>query len=319
MATQVITVGPVERFALRFSRILSGGSFAMFALFVLVFYETFVLVMTFAPINGGAMGGFLEEFRIRCFQYEPKTGWMQWSSVATMVAEPLPLAGIIYFIWRAQIRQLWQTRRRAVIPLAGAALLLVGLLGAGLAGVGNPEPPQKELPFPADTLRSALPMPAFKLMNQDGQTVSLADFKGRVTLVTAVYATCTTTCPMMLKGIRTVLDQLTPAERARLSVVAFSLSPETDTKELRTMITKAYNFDSAQFNFLNGDPAEINVLLSQLNIGRTRDEKTGEIVHSNLFILLDRDGRIAYRLSLSQRESSWLITAVRTLLAEKAP
>ena len=124
---------------------------------------------------------------------------------------------------------------------------------------------------------------------------------------------------MMLKGIRTVLDQLTPAERARLSVVAFSLSPETDTKELRTMITKAYNFDSAQFNFLNGDPAEINVLLSQLNIGRTRDEKTGEIVHSNLFILLDRDGRIAYRLSLSQRESSWLITAVRTLLAEKAP
>ena len=38
-----------------------------------------------------------------------------------------------------------------------------------------------------------------------------------------------------------------------------------------------------------------------------------------MFILLDREGRIAYRLSLSQRESSWLITAVRTLLAEKSP
>ncbi len=319
MTSQAITVGPVERFALRFSRILSGGSFATFALCVLVFYETFVMIMTFAPIGSGAMGGFLEEFRIRCFQYEPKTGWMQWTSVATMIAEPLPLAGIIYFIWRAQIRELWQTRRRAVIPLAGGALLLVGLLGAGLAGVGNPEPPQKELPFPADTLRSALPMPAFKLTNQDGQTVTLADFKGRVTLVTAVYATCTTTCPMMLKGIRTVLDELTPAERAKLSVVAFSLSPETDTKELRTMITQAYHFDSAQFNFLNGQPDEMNALLNQLNIARTRDPKTGELVHSAMFILLDREGRIAYRLSLSQRESSWLITAVRTLLVEKSP
>jgi len=319
MAIQTIQAGPVERFALRFSRILSGGSFALFALFVLVFYETFVIAMTFAPIGSGAMGGFLEEFRIRCFQYEPRTGWMQWSSVATMVAEPLPLAGIIYFIWRAQIREVWRVRRRAVIPLAGAALLLVSLLGAGLAGVGNPEPPQKALPFPADTLRSALPMPAFKLTNQDGQTVTLADLQGRVTLVTAVYATCTTTCPMMLKGIRTVLDQLTPAERANLSVVAFSLSPETDTVELRNMITRAYHFDSAQFNFLNGRPDEINPLLNQLNIARTRDPKTGELVHSAMFILLDRKGRIAYRLSLSKRESPWLMAAVRTLLTEKTP
>ena len=69
---------------------------------------------------------------------------------------------------------------------------------------------------------------------------------------------------MMLKGIRTVLDELTPAERAKLSVVAFSLSPETDTKELRTMITQAYHFDSAQFNFLNGQPEAARIILRDL-------------------------------------------------------
>jgi cytochrome oxidase Cu insertion factor (SCO1/SenC/PrrC family) len=58
-------------------------------------------------------------------------------------------------------------------------------------------------------------------------------------------------------------------------------------------------------------------LLYQLNIARTRDEKTGELVHSALFILLDREGRIAYRLSLSQRERSWLTSAARVLLREK--
>ncbi len=317
MTTQTLTPSPLERLVLRFSRMLSGGGFAMFVLFVLCFYEAFVIIMTFAPINGGALGGFLEEFRIRCFQYQPKTGWMKWSSVAVMVAEPVPLLGIVFFIWRAQIRELWQIRRRAVIPIASAALLLVGILGAGLAGLGRAEPVQREFPFPADRLRSALPMPAFNFTNQDGQPVTLADFKGRVTLVTAVYSTCTTTCPMMLKKIREVLDQLTPAERAELAVVAFSLSPEVDTRELRTMITKSYGFHTAQFHFVNGLPSEMNVLLEKLNIGRMRDEKTGELVHSNLFILLDHEGRIAYRLSLSQREQSWLVSAVRTLLAEK--
>ena len=317
MTTQALTPGRFERAVLRFSRMLSGGSFATFALCVLLFYEVFVIVMTFAPINGGALGGFLEEFRIRCFQLEPKTGWMKWSSVAVMLGEPLPLVGIIFFIWRAPIRELWLTNRRAVFPIAAVALVMVGLLGAGLAGLGRAEPVQRELPFPADRLRSELPMPAFKLTNQEGLPVTPADFKGRVTLVTAVFSTCTKTCPMMLKKIRDVLDQLTPAERADLSVVAISLSPEADTRELRTMITKAYGFDPTQFHFVNGAPAEMNALLDQLNIGRVRDEQTGELIHSNLFILLDRDGRIAYRLSLSQREQSWLTAAVRALQAEK--
>ena len=158
----------------------------MFALWVLFFYEVFVAIMTLAPINGGALGGFLEEFRIRCFQYEPKTGWMKWSSVAMMAAEPLPLMGIVFLVWRTQIRELWQTRRRAVIPIAVVALLLVSLLGAGLAGLGRAETLQPELPFPADRLRSALPMPTFHLNTQDGQPVTLADFRGRITLVSAV-------------------------------------------------------------------------------------------------------------------------------------
>ena len=62
----------------------------------------------------------------------------------------------------------------------------------------------------------------------------------------------------------------------------------------------------------------MNALLDRLNVARTRDEKSGQIMHSNLFFLLDREGRIAYRLSLSQHEASWLISALRVLLAEKA-
>ena len=72
------------------------------------------------------------------------------------------------------------------------------------------------------------------------------------------------------------------------------------------------------FQFVSGVPAEVKALLDKLNVARTRDDKTGQIMHSNLFFLLDREGRIVYRLSLSQNEQSWLISALRALLSEKA-
>jgi cytochrome oxidase Cu insertion factor (SCO1/SenC/PrrC family) len=64
-------------------------------------------------------------------------------------------------------------------------------------------------------------------------------------------------------------------------------------------------------------PAEVNALLDKLNVARMRDEETGQIMHSNLFFLVDRQGRIAYSLSLSQTEQSWLSSALRVLLQEK--
>jgi cytochrome oxidase Cu insertion factor (SCO1/SenC/PrrC family) len=115
-----------------------------------------------------------------------------------------------------------------------------------------------------------------------------------------------------------VIDQLTPAERDDLAVVAFSLNPEADTRELRKMISRIYSMDSPQFHFVNGVPGEVNALLDRLNVARTRDEETGQIMHSNLFFLLDREGSIAYRLSLSDNEQPWLIEALRVLLLEKA-
>lgn len=316
-ANTITTPGFAERSVLQFSRFLSGGKFALFVLWVLFFYEVFVAVMTFAPRGGGATGAFLEDFRIRCFQYNSQTGGMEWSSVFVMFAEPLPLAAIVAFIWWAQIRDLWRNGRSSVIPLGVSALLLVGLIGGGLMGVSQAQAKTATI-FPAARLRSSLPMPAFQLKDQDGQVITPADLKGQVTMVTAVYSTCTTACPMMLKNIRSVLDQLTPAERKELSMVAFSLNPEADTQELRSMIAQAYGFDNERFHFVNGATAEMNTLLDQLGVSRTRDAKTGELVHSSLLLLLDREGRIAYRLSMSESEKPWHISAVRTLLAEPA-
>lgn len=307
-------------FGVRLAEFLSSGRFAAFALFVLLFYTGFIALMAFSPPVGGAWAAYVEEFRLRCFQLDPGSGVMKTSAIVLMLTEPLPLAALFFFLWRRPLGVLWRERRRALVPPAGAALLLVGLIAISLLGFGPvrvavvPE----ELPFPADRLRSALPVPEFALVNQDGETIRLADFHGRVVLLTAVYATCTTTCPMLLGNIREVLTGLEPAEREQLAVVAFSLNPEADTRELRAATARIYGLAGTPFHFVNGLPAEVNDVLDELNVTRVRDEATGQIMHSNLFFLIDREGRIAYRLSLSQREQSWLQAALQVLLAEKA-
>ena len=299
------------------SRFLAGGKFAAFCLFALVFYQVFVAVMAFSPpVSSGLWADFIEDFRIRCFRGDPASGWMDMSSVWIMVSEPFALEAILLLFWWRPLRELWTSRRRAFLSTGSAAVILVAAIAISLLGLGRARPGNAAFAFPAERIRTALPMPSFALVDQNDVEITPEKLKGRVVLVTAVYASCTTACPMMLSNIRKALNELPAEDRAELVVVAISLNPEIDTRPVREMISRSYNFES-KFHFLNGDPAQVNALLADLGVSRTRDEKTGEIVHSSLFMLLDRQGRIAYRLSASAAEQSWYASAVRGLVAEK--
>lgn len=306
-----------ERWVQRTTKFLSGGSFPAFSISALFFYQVFVGWMAFSPVGEGALSEFMEDFRLRCFRFSE--GGLELSSVWVMVSEPLPLQLIFLFLWRAPLRDLWRTRRGALLPAASSALVLVLAIAGSLLGIGRSQARPAELPFPAERLRTSLPMPMFTMLNQDDERITPESLRGKVVLVTAVYASCTTTCPMMLTKIRKVIDELGETERNELAVVAFTLNPEVDSRELRKMISRIYSMDSPRFHFVNGVPSEVNALLDRLDVARTRDEASGQIMHSNLFFLLDRNGKIAYRLSLSQNEQPWLTEALRVLIREKAP
>jgi protein SCO1/2 len=313
-----VALGPLERWVGQTAAFFQRGGFAAFALSLLASYQAFVLVMAFLPATGTAWGPYAEEFRIRCFKYDGSTGAIEWSLVWFMVSEPLLLEGIILFVWRNSLQSLWRDRRRAILPLVSAGLAMFAVIAACLFKVGNAEGGQLELPFPGERIRTQLPTPPFAFVNQDGKTISLDDCRGKVVLVTAVYSSCTTACPMTLLQIRRLLDQLTPAERAELVVIALSLNPQQDTRELRAQTVKTYGFSAPQFHFVNGAASEVDDVLDRLQITRTRDQATGQIEHSTLFFCIDRRGRIAYRLSLNQRYQSWLAEALRLLIREKS-
>lgn len=300
----------------RLRSFVTGGQFALFVVAVFVFYEAFVLAMAFVPAGNTVLGSFAEEFRVRCFNYDPNAGAVNWGLVGLMTTEPFFLQLLVFFVWRRQLRELgW---RRWPAPVSAAAFVAATVIFLCLVQFRTPPRTADSLPFPGDRIRTQLPLPDFNLRDQDDQPVSPASLRGRPVLLTTIYSGCTTACPLMLTQIRKVLNDLSPAERARLSVVAVSLNPETDTRELREMTARTYSFNAPEFHFVSGSGTDVNRFLDALQIVRTR-RPDGQMDHSTIFFCLDRDGRIAYRLSAGEKHHQWLLGALRSLLAEATP
>src|SRR5690606_10469296 len=131
------------------------------------------------------------------------------------------------------------------------------------------------LPFPGERIRTQLAPPAFQVHDQTGRAFSLADARGRVVLITGIYAMCSSACPEILAEIRSLLAELPPENRARLSVVAFSLNPEYETTGLMTAYAAGHGMTYPGFRYVNGDPAQMHDLLTRLQFAPTRNPRTG--------------------------------------------
>jgi protein SCO1/2 len=296
--------------------LLIGAAFPAFALSLLVCWEVFLIAMVLAPSSANGLGAFAEDFRIWCFGYDPATGSIDFAYVMAMIVPQLMIGAFIAYIWWEPLREFSRQPRIIARYLGAAALLVVGsatgfALSAGRAPTG-------ELPFPAEALRTAYEAPQFELTNQLGKAVSLADFQGNVVILTAVYASCPHTCPVILNQTRAAIAELSPEEREGLRVIAVTMDPESDSPDVLRELAKNHGMQSPLYHLVTGNPVDVERLLDRMEIARQRDSETGVISHANLFLLVDREGRVAYRFGLGERQQRWLVSALRVLLREKA-
>jgi len=70
-------------------------------------------------------------------------------------------------------------------------------------------------------------------------------------------------------------------------VLALSLNPEYDTRELMAAVAAGYGFIHPEFRYLNGAPAAMHEVLERLQFARVKNPQTGVIEHANLLLLID--------------------------------
>jgi protein SCO1/2 len=202
------------------------------------------------------------------------------------------------------------------VPLILLGVGCAGLLLAVFAAVML----YLQLPRPlAGTDLAGTPAPPFTLTDQDGQQVSLAQFRGKPVALTFLYTHCPDACPLIADELRQATDQL-GADKARVAVLAVSTDPRHDDRVSAVSFTQTHGLQG-RWHYLLGSPEQLAPVWRDYYIGVTPGSDMGsalgdnEITHSEAVYLIDKAGRERALMGLpfSARD---LASNLRRLLAE---
>jgi protein SCO1 len=291
--------------------------FPSFMLVTLALSWAAVMFMAFVPVSDSAWGAFAEDFKVWCFGYDPETGSIQWIYVFMFTINPLILALVIMFVWIEPLKEVFASPG-IITRHALMAVMLVAAVSASFLLMFE-VPGEEEFEFRADALRIALTPPDFTLINQHEETVTLSDFRDRVVVITSVYASCADTCPVILDQARNVLRDLSDEEREEVVLMAITMQPEKDTPDLLRQIARFYRLEDYNAHLLTGDVDYVNNILDRFNVARYERDGSADMDHANLFIIIDKGGKIAYRFTIGERQKDWMTQALRVLVDERAP
>lgn len=234
--------------------------------------------------------------RYVCFGVR-ETGLPDTAGWVGLIGQPLGmLAALLAGWWRGIPALAARVRRsaaaRGVCVALCALLVLAGTAAAHRIGdlAAAPAPfDAREPGLPPRIDRSAPPL---ALVDQHGTQRTLADFRGRVVLLTFAYAHCATVCPVLVRDAlgaqATLRDEKSDGGPA---VLVVTLDPWRDTPARLPHIARAWDMPSDAY-LLGGGVAQVEAVLDAWSVPRTRDPSTGEITHASIVYVLDERGRI---------------------------
>ncbi len=138
------------------------------------------------------------------------------------------------------------------------------------------------------------PLPAFHLLSERGEEVSLETLRGRPLVVAALFTTCSGPCPVIARSLRRLQDELRDTD---VLLVAVSVDPERDTPQVLARYALACGADSERWIFLTGEESEVHRLVREgfwLAVQRAdpADAVVGDpVTHDTRLLAVDRDGK----------------------------
>ncbi len=143
-------------------------------------------------------------------------------------------------------------------------------------------------------------VPDFALLNQSGKTIHLAQYRGRVLLVTFIYTRCPLAdyCPRMSRNFAAVDKSLAgdPKLYARTHLLSISFDPKYDTPAVLRSYGGAYtgNYTNEKFehwDFAAPQQNDLAKVLDFFDVAAT-PEQDKTVTHSLSTIAIGADGKV---------------------------
>lgn len=170
----------------------------------------------------------------------------------------------------------------------------------------------------SDTLNGFHAIPPFNLTNQEGRTITEADFEGKIYVADFFFTTCPGICPKMTENMTLVQDAF--LEDDEVLILSHSVTPEYDSAEVLQEYAKAKGVINDKWHLVTGDRAQIYDLGRQFyfveeDLGR--EKGPDDFLHTENFVLIDQHRHIrGIYNGLKKASVNQLIADIKTLEKE---
>ena len=135
---------------------------------------------------------------------------------------------------------------------------------------------------------------AGKWQNQQGDTLQLSSFQGKIPVVAMVFTHCAYACGRIVGDLKNIEKQVPADKRKEVVFVLVSFDSERDKPEKLKAFAEKMELDD-RWILLHGDAETVRELSMLLNVKYKR-QPNGDYAHTNKVTLLDTRGLIAARL-----------------------
>jgi protein SCO1/2/putative membrane protein len=172
-----------------------------------------------------------------------------------------------------------------------------------------------------DTLRRPLgPVPAFRLTDQNGNTVTQEHLAGKVCVVSFFFTCCTSVCPTTQAAMARLQEQF--AGNPDVLLISITVDPDRDNQDALKVYAWSRAADPKQWLFLRGSEKEVYDLVRKgfyQAAGPNPTPKAGfEILHTPNLMVIDHRGIIrGYASGVEPDEVERLRVVVKHLVQAK--
>jgi protein SCO1/2 len=192
--------------------------------------------------------------------------------------------------------------RFSAILTAVALAGLLALAAGGAAGKGA-------------SLPRIGPAPEFTLTTQDGDRLSLQALRGKVVVVTFIFASCVDSCPRLTAKMAALQSRLGADFGPGAFFASVTVDPERDTPEVLRRYAKGYRANPGGWAFLTGTPAEIRDVARRYGVAY-KPMPGGDVDHTFLTSLVDRSGMLRVQYLGVRFDPDELLRDIQSLLRE---
>jgi protein SCO1/2 len=147
--------------------------------------------------------------------------------------------------------------------------------------------------------------------------MSFAELRGKVVVVTFIYASCADTCPLLTAKMAGLRTKLGSDFGPRVAFVSVTVDPERDTPDVLRRYADRYGATGPGWWFLTGSPAEIAEVTRRYGVF-ARKQPRGDVDHTFLTSLIDRQGTLRVQYLGVRYDADEMLRDLRSLVSETA-